>query len=58
MAEGNPNYATPSSVRSITSYPARRGYKQAVDPAQDSVVGVMKDSRTRLALPSSHPRAA
>ena len=40
MADTNPNYATPSSVRSVTSYPARRLYKQAVDPAVDHVVGV------------------
>ena len=40
MADSNPNYSTPSSVRSVTSYPARRGYKQAVDPALDYVVGV------------------
>src|SRR4029434_4312500 len=40
MAETNPNYATPSSVRSVTSYPARRGYKQPVDPSVDHVVGV------------------
>src|SRR5512145_2111552 len=40
MADTQPNYATPSSVRSVTSYPARRGYKQAVDPALDHVVGV------------------
>jgi Family of unknown function (DUF6282) len=40
MADSNPNYATPSSVRSVTSYPARRGYKQAVDPSMDHVVGV------------------
>ena len=40
MAETKSDYATPSAVRSITSYPARRGYKQAVDPALDYVVGV------------------
>src|SRR4029453_17839785 len=40
MAETNPNYAPPSSVRSVTSYPARRGYKQPVDPSVDHVVGV------------------
>jgi hypothetical protein len=27
MAETNPNYATPSAIRSVTSYPARRGFK-------------------------------
>jgi Family of unknown function (DUF6282) len=40
MAENNPEYATPSAVRSVTSYPARRLYKQAVDPGLDYVVGV------------------
>ena len=40
MADTNPNYSTPSSVRSVTSYPARRGFKQAVDPSLDHVVGV------------------
>src|ERR1051325_12223273 len=40
MAETKPEYATPSDLRSITSYPARRGYKQAVDPALDYGVGV------------------
>src|SRR5919197_5809157 len=40
MAETNEDYATPSFVRSVTSYPARRGYKQAVDPAVDYVIGV------------------
>jgi len=40
MAERSPNYSTPSVVRSVTSYPARRGYKQAVDPALDYVTGV------------------
>jgi hypothetical protein len=40
MADTSPNYATPSAVRSVTSYPARRGFKQAVDPANDRVVGV------------------
>jgi hypothetical protein len=40
MADLKPNYSTPSAVRSVTSYPARRGFKQAVDPALDYVVGV------------------
>src|SRR5688500_625570 len=41
MAETNQNYATPSSVRSVTSYPARRGFKQGpVDPSLDYVIGV------------------
>ena len=40
MADTKHNYATPSAVRSVTSYPARRGFKQAVDPALDHVVGV------------------
>src|SRR5574342_26363 len=40
MADTNPNYSTPSAVRSVTSYPARRGFKQAVDPSVDHVVGV------------------
>ena len=40
MDDTKQNYATPSAVRSITSYPARRGFKQAVDPALDRVVGV------------------
>jgi uncharacterized protein DUF6282 len=40
MADAKPNYSTPSAVRSVTSYPARRGFKQAVDPALDSVAGV------------------
>jgi len=41
MAETNPNYSTPSSVRSVTSYPARRGFKQGpVDPSLDHVIGV------------------
>jgi len=68
MAETNPNYSRPSSVRSLTSYPARRGFKQAVDPALDYVVGVedaidihghaTKDSRTRSASSSSPRKAA
>ena len=34
MADNRPNYATPSAVRSVTSYPARRGFKQGpVDPS-------------------------
>ena len=40
MADTRPNYSTPSAIRSVTSYPARRGFKQAVDPALDHVVGV------------------
>ncbi len=40
MADTNQNYATPSAVRSVTSYPARRGFKQPVDPALDYVTGV------------------
>jgi hypothetical protein len=41
MADNQQNYATPSSVRSVTSYPARRGFKQGpVDPSLDHVIGV------------------
>ena len=40
MDDTKHNYSTPSAVRSVTSYPARRGFKQAVDPALDHVVGV------------------
>jgi len=41
MADTKPNYSTPSSVRSVTSYPARRGFKQGpVDPSLDHVIGV------------------
>src|SRR5688572_10872637 len=41
MAETNPNYSTPSAIRSVTSYPARRGFKQGpVDPSLDYVIGV------------------
>ena len=41
MADTRPNYSTPSSVRSVTSYPARRGFKQGpVDPSLDYVIGV------------------
>jgi len=40
MADAKPNYSTPSAIRSVTSYPARRGFKQAVDPSLDQVVGV------------------
>src|SRR5256885_1863437 len=41
MAETNQNYPTPSSIRSVTSYPARRGFKQGpVDPSLDHVIGV------------------
>jgi hypothetical protein len=35
------NYNTPSRARSVTSYPARRGFKQGpVDPSLDHVLGV------------------
>lgn len=41
MADTKPNYATPSFTRSVTSYPARRGFKQGpVDPSVDFVIGV------------------
>ena len=41
MADTNPNYSTPSIIRSVTSYPARRGFKQGpVDPSLDCVIGV------------------
>jgi len=40
MADVKHNYATPSAVRSVTSYPARRGFKQAIDPSLDCVSGV------------------
>lgn len=40
MADTNHNYATPSAARSVTSYPARRGFKQAIDPSLDHVLGV------------------
>jgi len=41
MAETKPNYSTPSTIRSVTSYPARRGFKQGpVDPSLDYVIGV------------------
>lgn len=41
MAGADNNYATPSFERSVTSYPARRGFKQGpIDPARHSVVGV------------------
>jgi hypothetical protein len=41
MADTKPNYATPSAARSVTSYPARRGFKQGpVDPSLDRVIGV------------------
>ena len=41
MADTRPNYSTPSSIRSVTSYPARRGFKQGpVDPSLDYVIGV------------------
>jgi hypothetical protein len=40
MADTRPNYSTPSAVRSVTSYPARRGFKQPIDPSLDRVIGV------------------
>jgi hypothetical protein len=41
MAGTDNNYATASIARSVTSYPARRGFKQGpIDPAVHSVVGV------------------
>ena len=41
MTETHPNYSTPSAIRSVTSYPARRGFKQGpVDPSLDYVIGV------------------
>ncbi len=40
MADTKQNYATPSALRSVTSYPARRGFKQAIDPSLDRVIGV------------------
>jgi hypothetical protein len=41
MSDTRPNYSTPSAVRSVTSYPARRGFKQGpVDPSLDYVIGV------------------
>jgi hypothetical protein len=41
MAETKNNYATPSATRSVTSYPARRSFKQGpVDPSLDHVIGV------------------
>lgn len=41
MADAKPNYATPSLTRSVTSYPARRGFKQGpIDPSLDYVIGV------------------
>ena len=41
MADNQPNYCTPSAIRSVTSYPARRGFKQGpVDPSLDCVIGV------------------
>ncbi|HEX2229608.1 MAG TPA: DUF6282 family protein [Candidatus Binatia bacterium] len=40
MPDTNHNYATPSAARSVTSYPARRGFKQAIDPSLDKVLGV------------------
>ena len=41
MADTTPNYSTPSAIRSVTSYPARRGFKQGpIDPSLDYVIGV------------------
>src|SRR5215470_6284551 len=40
MANTLPNYSTPSMTRSVTSYPARRSFKQAIDPSLDHVSGV------------------
>jgi hypothetical protein len=41
MPETDRNYSTPSAIRSVTSYPARRGFKQGpVDPSLDYVIGV------------------
>ena len=41
MVGSDTNYATPSIDRSVTSYPARRGFKQGpIDPAVHGVVGV------------------
>ena len=41
MAGTDNNYATPSNDRSVTSYPARRGFKQGpIDPALHGVVGL------------------
>src|SRR5258707_8290047 len=40
MDDTKQNYATPSAVRSVTSYPARRGFKQPIDPSLDRVIGV------------------
>ena len=41
MADTTHNYATPSAARSVTSYPARRGFKQGpIDPSLDRVIGV------------------
>lgn len=41
MGDVKPNYVTPSVARSVTSYPARRGFKQGpIDPSLDCVFGV------------------
>jgi len=40
MDDTKQNYATPSAIRSVTSYPARRGFKQPIDPSLDRVIGV------------------
>src|SRR4026207_2315109 len=41
MAEKKPNYGTLGAIRPVTSYPARRGFKQGpVDPSVDYVLGV------------------
>ena len=40
MAASSNNYNTPSRARSVTSYPARRGFKQGpIDPSLDHVIG-------------------
>jgi hypothetical protein len=41
MAERDLTYATPTSIRAVSSYPARRGHKPGViDPSVDHVTGV------------------
>ena len=41
MADTRPNYSIPSAIRSVTSYPARRVFKQGpIDPLLDYVIGV------------------
>ena len=40
MADTRPNYSTPSAIRSVTSYPTRRGFKQRpIDPSLDYLIG-------------------